>query len=357
VAEDKKEDSEKTEEATQHRVEESRKKGQVAFSRDLLHWVILATFLLFSVNFLYTNAATLGRHLSLFLEKAHTIPLSPDYLSQGMILLFKTTSFTFGLFLFMGFVLVLFLGFAQTKLLFSAESLKPKLSKISPMQGLKRMFGKKALMEFGKGLFKMMIIVLGVSFVLNRLVKDVVSSYQLSFIQGFYWLKSGIEHILWVTLSMLGVLAFLDYFYQRFSHLKEIRMTKQEVKEEHKEQDGNPEVKQKLKQLAQERLQQRMMQEVPYATAIVVNPTHYSVALRYDMDTMPAPKVVAKGVDHVALRIREVAKKHGIPIIENPPLARNLFEIVNLDEEIPMHHYKAVAEIIRTVMKLKSNRF
>jgi flagellar biosynthetic protein FlhB len=203
----------------------------------------------------------------------------------------------------------------------------------------------------------MMIIVLGVSFVLNRLVKDVVSSYQLSFIQGFYWLKSGIEHILWVTLSMLGVLAFLDYFYQRFSHLKEIRMTKQEVKEEHKEQDGNPEVKQKLKQLAQERLQQRMMQEVPYATAIVVNPTHYSVALRYDMDTMPAPKVVAKGVDHVALRIREVAKKHGIPIIENPPLARNLFEIVNLDEEIPMHHYKAVAEIIRTVMKLKSNRF
>ena len=155
------------------------------------------------------------------------------------------------------------------------------------------------------------------------------------------------------TVAVMTVIALLDFAYQKYTFMKEQKMTKQEVKDEHKQSEGDPQVKARIRQLRAQRARQRMMAEVPDADVVVTNPSHYAVALKYNMEEMPAPKLVAKGMDFVAFRIREVAEENDIPIIENPPLARALYAPVELDEEIPPEHYKAVAEVIGYVMRLR----
>ena len=158
-----------------------------------------------------------------------------------------------------------------------------------------------------------------------------------------------------VTIAVL-IIAVGDYAWQKYSHLKKLRMTKQEVKDEYKQMEGDPLVKSKIRQIRMERARQRMMENVPKADVVIVNPTHYAVALEYDMATMPAPKVTAKGVDTVALRIKSVAEENDVPIVENPPLARALFASTELDQTIPTEHFKAVAEVINYVMQLKNQQ-
>ena len=155
-----------------------------------------------------------------------------------------------------------------------------------------------------------------------------------------------------IVLAVL-VIAIADFAYQKYTHLLKLRMTKQEVKEEYKQTEGDPLVKSRIRQIRNERARRRMMENVPKADVVIVNPTHYAVALQYDMATMDAPVVVAKGLDNIALKIREIAEEHDIPIVENPPLARALFASVELDQSIPEEHFKAVAEVIGYVMQLK----
>jgi flagellar biosynthetic protein FlhB len=155
----------------------------------------------------------------------------------------------------------------------------------------------------------------------------------------------------------MGFLGFLDYLYQRHNHRQNLRMTKHEMKEEYKETEGSPEIKQKLRQLRMQGGRKRMIEAVPSATAVITNPTHYAIAVLWDEHTMTAPKVVAKGKNDIARRIREVAQQHNIPIVENPPLARSLYSGVDLEREIEPQHYQAVAEVIRFVMALKAKRF
>jgi flagellar biosynthetic protein FlhB len=162
--------------------------------------------------------------------------------------------------------------------------------------------------------------------------------------------------ILFLVVLVMVSLATADYVYQRWSHKEKLKMTKQEVKDEHKEQEGDPKVKSRIRALRFERHRQRMMAAVPKASVIITNPTHYAVALQYDIDAMAAPKVVAKGVDYLAKRIRQIGETHEVPIIENPPLARALYAAVEVDQEIPQEHYKAVAEVIGYVMRLKGKR-
>ena len=156
-----------------------------------------------------------------------------------------------------------------------------------------------------------------------------------------------------IVLAVL-VIAIADFAYQKYSHLKKLRMTKQEVKDEYKQMEGDPLVKSRIRQLRVERARRRMMDNVPKADVVIVNPTHYAVALKYDMNTMDAPVVTAKGLDSLALRIREIAEENDVPIVENPPLARALFASVDLDQSIPQEHFKAVAEVIGYVMQLKN---
>jgi flagellar biosynthetic protein FlhB len=234
----------------------------------------------------------------------------------------------------------------------SAESLKPKLSKISPGAGFKRVFGKQAVANFLKGLFKLVALGTVMTLVLwpERHRLEAMVRFDPAALMG---VTMGLTmHLLGAVVAMLAAVAVADYFFQYRQWYERQKMSLQEMKEEYKQSEGDPHIKGRIRQLRQQRMKKRMMAAVPKASVIITNPTHYSVALAYDR-SMAAPVCVAKGADNIAFKIREVAKQHDIPIIENVPLARSLYATVDIDEEIPVEHYHAVAEIIGFVMRLK----
>jgi flagellar biosynthetic protein FlhB len=236
--------------------------------------------------------------------------------------------------------------------LLAPARLKPSLDKISPMKGFTRIFGAQALVEFGKGLVKVVAVAaIGVAVVapVIRGIEPVVAG---SVPDTLRLLVAASAEMLAGAAALLTLVAIADVLYQRHATTKQLRMTVQEVRDEAKQSEGDPQVKARLRRLQGERARRRMMAAVPEATVIITNPTHYAVALRYDMAAMPAPKVVAKGVDHLAQRIRAVAAAHAVPVVENPPLARSLYAAVEVDDEIPPEHYQAVAGIIGHVLRL-----
>jgi flagellar biosynthetic protein FlhB len=240
----------------------------------------------------------------------------------------------------------------QHRLVWSGESLKPKLSKISPGAGAKRIFGKQAAANFGKGVFKVAALGAVMTAVLwperHRLESFV--RFDPAAILGVT--TNLTVHLLGAVVAMLAVVAIADYFFQYRQWFERQKMSLQEMKEEFKQSEGDPHIKGRIRQLRQARMKKRMMAAVPKASVIITNPTHYAVALSYERG-MPAPVCVAKGVDTIALKIREIAGEHEIPIVENVPLARALYATVDIDDEIPVEHYHAVAEIIGYVMGLR----
>jgi len=240
----------------------------------------------------------------------------------------------------------------QHRLVWSTESLKPKFSKVSPGAGFKRIFGKQAVANFAKGLFKLVALGAVMTAVLwpERHRLEAMVYFDPAVLMG---VTTGMTmHLVGAVVAMLAVVALADYLFQYRQWYERQKMTLQEMKEEYKQSEGDPHVKGRIRQLRQQRMKKRMMAAVPKASVIITNPTHYSVALAYDRG-MAAPVCVAKGVDNIALKIREIAKQHDIPIVENVPLARSLYATVDIDEEIPVEHYHAVAEIIGFVMRLK----
>jgi flagellar biosynthetic protein FlhB len=240
----------------------------------------------------------------------------------------------------------------QHRLVFTAESLKPKLSKISPMAGAKRIFGKQAAANFGKGIFKLVALGAVMAMILwpDRDRLDAIVRTDPSAILGTT--EGLVVHLLSAVVAILAFVAIADYLFQYRQWFERQKMSLREMKEEFKESEGDPHIKGRIRQLRHARMKKRMMAAVPQASVVITNPTHYAVALRYDRG-MAAPVCVAKGIDAVALRIREVARDHGVPIVENVPLARALHATVEIDDEIPVEHYHAVAEIIGYVMGLK----
>jgi flagellar biosynthetic protein FlhB len=234
----------------------------------------------------------------------------------------------------------------------STDPLKPQFSKISPLAGLKRMFSTQALVNFIKGLVKLAVVGTVMFLLLwpertrlDGLVRtDIVGSLAI--------MKSLSVDMMGAVVAILAIIAAADYFFQYRQWFERQKMSLREMKDEFKQTEGDPMIKGKIRQLRMFRMKKRMMTQVPKATVVVTNPTHYSIALQYERD-MNAPVCVAKGVDEVAMKIREIAKEHDIPIVESPPLARALWATVDIDEEIPEEHYKAVAEIIGYVMKLR----
>jgi flagellar biosynthetic protein FlhB len=240
----------------------------------------------------------------------------------------------------------------QHQLVWSGESLKPKLNKISPLAGLKRLFSKQALANFIKGLIKLVVIGAVMTALLwpqrhrlDALVStDILGTLMIS--------KSLALQMLGAVIAILAFVAAADYLFQYRQWYERQKMSIRELKEEFKQSEGDPMIKGKIRQIRMARMRRRMMAQVPKASVVIMNPTHYAVALQYDRG-MNAPICLAKGLDATALKIKEVAKAHDIPVVENPPLARALYAVVEVDEEIPAEHYKAVAEIIGYVMKLK----
>ena len=247
-------------------------------------------------------------------------------------------------------------GIGQVGLMMATEKLKPELSKISPVKGFKKILSVQSVVEFVKGMVKLAIVGL-VSFGLAIPLLDDISLIPYMDISHTLERIHAVSVQLAVgTLAVMTVVAVFDYAFQKQQHLKKMRMSKQEVKDERKQTDGDPLIKARIRKIRTERAHQRMMAAVPDADVVITNPTHYSVALAYHMESMEAPKLVAKGVDSLALRIRLVAQAHDIPLIENPPLARALYASVDIDAEITPEHYKAVAEIIGYVMGLRGGR-
>jgi flagellar biosynthesis protein FlhB len=240
----------------------------------------------------------------------------------------------------------------QHRLVWSAEQLKPKFNKISPGAGFKRIFGKQAAANFLKGIFKLVALGAVMTAVLWPERHRLESLLRIDVASILPATTSLTVHLMGAVVAMLAAVAIADYFFQYRQWYERQKMSLQEMKEEFKQSEGDPHIKGRIRQLRQQRMKKRMMAAVPKASVIITNPTHYSVALAYDRN-MQAPVCVAKGVDIIAFKIREIAKDHDIPIVENVPLARALYATVDIDEEIPVEHYHAVAEIIGYVMGLK----
>lgn len=356
MAEEGQDQGQKTEEPTHKRLEEARKRGQLVSSREVGHLFLLSIMAMtisWGAPKLMANTKLL---LFPFIQHPEDFDMSPH--SIGVIL---RNVWTNGLIILLvpiiaTVVAALAAGLMQNGFNLSIDPIIPKLEKISPLKGLGKLFSMRSLSEFIKGLLKMIIV----SMVAWKVVSpDLVHFKQLPNydMEGLllFLLDLATRMMIGICIAMFFI-ALMDYLYQRHEFMKSMRMSKQEIKDEYKQQEGDPVIKQRLRQLRMERARKRMMAAVPSADVIVTNPTHYSIALKYDNTTMRAPVVVAKGADYLALKIREVAKEHNIALVENPPLARALYGAVEIEQEIPFEHYKAVAEIISYVYRLKGRK-
>jgi len=353
MSDEDQDDASKTEDPSAKKLEEARNRGQVAQSRDLSTWIMLLAATLLVGTATPSMFSTFANELKLYLENAHEYRLGSEGLAN---ILTGVTMIAFkGTFVF--FIILIFAAILgptmQIGLIFSTDVLKPDFSKISIMKGITRLFSLKSVVEFLKGLLKMIAIgAVGFSLVAPFL-DHIEHSINIPIFDMMIEMKSlTIRMMVGILIALLAI-ALTDFLYQRWEFMKQMRMTKQEVKDEYKQTEGDPFIKGKLKQLRMEKARQRMMQNVPKADVIITNPTHYSIALKYDTEISDAPIVIAKGIDEVAMRIREVAKEHDIILYENRPLARSLYDTVEIDDPIPVELYKAVAEIISYVYKKK----
>ena len=353
MAEEQQDESQKTEDPTPRKLEQAREKGQVARSQEVNHWFMILAFGVVVGVFGEGILAGVERALVRFVERPHQ--LSADAGSLGGVLVDTLMALAGVLVLPVAVMLVAALaaGLLQTGVVISAESLKPKAEKISPRSGFKRLFSSRSLTEFAKGILKLAIVATVVAVLLWPKRDMIADAVRLPPEELLALLQSTGLLVVGGVLAVMTVIAALDFLYQKFQHTKQLRMSRQEIKDEYKQTEGDPQVKQRLRQLRMERSRRRMMAAVPEADVVVTNPTHYAVALAYQHGEMEAPRVVAKGADRLARKIREVADEHDVPRVENPPLARALYDGVELDQEIPPQHYKAVAEIIGYVMRLK----
>lgn len=353
MSDDEQDDASKTEDASQKKLEDSRERGQVAQSKDLSTWVMFLAATILIGTATPTMFAELAIYLKQFLENAHAIPQATGGIGVVLTDVFlHTLSATFLFFLIL-VVAAIFGPTMQIGLLFAPQILKPDFSKISIMKGFGRIFSMRSVVEFIKGILKMSTV----GFVGFILVTPYFDAIEHSIDQSPLTMMEetkdlSIRMLIGILVVFLAI-ALADFMYQRWEYMKQMRMTKQEVKDEYKQSEGDPFIKGKLKQMRMEKARQRMMQNVPKATVVITNPTHYAIALKYDPDEGEAPIVIAKGVDKVAQRIREVATEHNIILFENKPLARTLYDTVDIDEAIPEELYKAVAEIISFVFKKK----
>ncbi len=353
MAEEREDESQKTEEPTQKRLNEAREKGQVSKSQEVGHWFMLLAAALMIGWFGAGTVSGLGEAMYRFVARPHAIPVDAGALPGLMADTMLDLGWALLAPMLLAVAAALSAALLQIGVIFSAEPIKPKLEKISPVSGLKRMFSSRSLVEIAKSLIKLTLVGGAIALLLWPEQDKIPLTVTLEPEQLLEQIQMLALKVVIVVLALMTVIAGLDFFYQKMQHLKQLRMSKQELKDEFKQSEGDPMIKGHLRQIRMERARRRMMAAVPEADVVIANPTHFAVALNYEMGAIGAPKVTAKGADQVALRIRAMAEEHAVPIVENPPLARALYDTTELDQEIPEQHYKAVAEIISYVMRLK----
>jgi flagellar biosynthetic protein FlhB len=347
--------SQKTEDPTGRKLQEAREQGQVAKSQEVNNLFMILALTLSVVVFGGSMARDIVNMSLPFIETPDMVPTDIGHLTTigwkllGLVLLAGAAPLVIALFAAFG------AGYLQFGLLLSSEGLMPSLEKISPLKGLKRIFSLRSFADFIKGLLKIIIVGSIVYLVITPSIGDLHKLIGMEVIQLLGVIYDLLKRLLFTVFSAMVVITALDVFYQRYEHIKGLRMSRQEIKDEMRESEGDPMIKGRLRQLRMERAKKRMMAEVPKADVVVTNPTHYAVALKYDAQ-MASPKVVAKGVDKVAQKIREIAKENDVPVVENPPLARGLYAAIEIDQEITPEFYKAVAEVIGYIYRLKRKK-
>lgn len=346
---------ERTEKASQKKLEDAKKKGQTPKSQDVGIAVSLIVSLGLFLVFGETFVSELKKIMILFIQKAFdgNIALNPTQLNPILL-------GTFFKFLFLLFIPIMLAGIvtslAQTGFVLTNEQIKPKLSKLNPINGFKDMFSQRRLFDFLKHLIKLIIVFyIVINFITDR--QGIVSELPyLELNQGIALFGTMTQEMLMIIIGVVAVISAVDYGYQRYDFLKKQRMTKQEVKEEYKQAEGDPHIKGLRKQRQREMARNRMMAAVPEATVVVTNPTHFAVAIKYNNVDAKIPIVVAKGRGNLALKIREIAKEHDVIIVENKPLARTLYKVVEVDSFIPVEMYRAVADLLGLVFRLEKKR-
>ena len=346
----------KTEDATPRKLEEARKKGDVARSPDV--GSALALFGACAVILMGGGYFATGLAETLVADIASPHEMLGALETDGGMAL-GANAFLAAAPLLGAIALATIIGGAggnlvQSGLIFSGEKIKPKWSKVSPMEGFKRIFGPDGLVQFLKTFLKLIATGVITWMVMKSHVREFENMAAMSPAAILPLARDLALALIGATLAFLAVTAGADWLWQKHRFAKRMRMSKEELKEDFKQAEGDPHVKAKLKQIRMQRSRQRMMQAVPTATVVVTNPTHYSVALRYEPDQGDAaPVCVAKGVDALAMKIREVAREHEVPIVENVPLARALYAQVEVDQSIPREHFEAAAQVIGFVMRAR----
>ncbi|GAA0553536.1 flagellar biosynthetic protein FlhB [Rhizomicrobium palustre] len=349
---DDRDEEQQTEEPTQKRLDQAREHGDVIQSAEVTTLILLLGGTLSVAMFAQNASIELSKLFRTFIAEPDQIGTDGASLKILMGMLLMKLLIIIGPML--GFMMLsgIVANVLQHRPTFSFEKLKPNLNKLNPISGFGRMFGKEGLVNIIKGILKIAIVGAAIWFQ----VWPERALVEASLTQSPGAVAGDMSHLFFkvmlATLCSMLLIAGVDYLYQYMQFMKRNRMSKQEIKEEFKQTEGDPHVKGKLKQMRMEKAKRRMIAAVPKATVVITNPTHFAVALYYESGKTQAPVCVAKGTDALALRIREVAKQHEVPIVENPPLARALYATIEVDDPIPSDHYKAVAQVISYVMKL-----
>jgi flagellar biosynthesis protein FlhB len=340
----------KTELPTEKKIRDAMEKGNTPFSREITIFASTFAIYLFLVFFMPGGVSRMNETLRDFFEQPEAWNLKTG---TDVIAIFRHLGWEAGAMLLPILAMMMLFGIASSVLqnLPSPvmERVRPQISRLSPMKGLSRLFGKQGLVEFGKSLIKILIVSLVVAFAMRG---DYFASLDTMFSEPaalVYMMTSDINKVLLIILFATALIAGIDFAWTRHHWFSELMMTKQEVKEEMKQSQGDPIVKARMRSIQRDRARRRMITAVPRATLVIANPTHFAVALRYVREEGDAPVIVAKGQDLVALKIREIAEENGIPVFEDPPLARSMFAQVSVDSVIPPVFYKAVAELIHRV--------
>ncbi|MBP6497046.1 MAG: flagellar biosynthesis protein FlhB [Campylobacteraceae bacterium] len=343
-------DQEKTEEATSKKIEDARKDGNVPKSQDTSAFVTLVVALgafLALISWIRIRIVELYQYYHSLIGE----DITKEVVLQLSIITFKEI-------IFMVIPLAVAVGIAgilanimQIGFIFTTKPLMPDLMKLDPIKGFKNLFSLKKAVEAIKITLKVAVVIWACYIFLSKFIKELPTVIYFPIFDQLGWLKDKLIILVAVILILFLVLALADLLFVRYNYFKGLRMSKQEIKDEYKQMDGDPKIKAKIRQIQMQMARKRMMQEIPQADVVITNPTHYAVAIRYNQDKEAAPKVIAKGTDFLALKIKEIALNHNIQIVENPPLARELYKKCNMGEMIPESLYKAVAEILAFVYK------
>jgi len=341
-------DQEKTEEPTPKKIQDAREEGNVPKSQDVSSFVTLvvaiATFFAL-LPFMKERIIYLYKYIQLQIGvelDINTVQIITITIAREFIFIVMPLAITIAISGVLASVL-------QFGFLFSTKAIMPKFSKLNPIKGFANLVSFKKLIETIKTIIKVSLVMSVAYFYLIDFTKELPTVIYLSIFQQMSWFKYKAMILIAVMLLLFLILALFDLFFVRYNYFKDLKMSKQEIKDEYKSMEGDPQVKGRIKRVQMEMSKKRMMQDIPSADVVITNPTHYAVGIRYDTDKEDAPIIVAKGIDHLALKIKEIAREHEVQIIENPPLARELYKKCEINDIIPETLYKAVAEVLAFV--------